>query len=86
MLATMPNKVSPICQYIKSVLLFLTADTAMQIAESRENMLPTIKYVCIKITSADFLLAQIEKVNSFMQKIGSYEAITECVGKTAKRY
>ena len=57
----------------------------MQIAESSENMLPTIKYVCIKITSAQFLLAQIEKVNSFIQNIGRYEANCRKYWKNSKK-
>ena len=49
MLAIIPNKVSPICQYIKSFLLCLMTETAMQMADKKENMLPKMRNCCMFI-------------------------------------
>ena len=46
-----PKSGSPICQYIKSLLLFLITEIARQIADNKENMFPIIRCVCIKFTS-----------------------------------
>ena len=54
MQANIENIIFHNCHKIAVSLSFLITDMAMQIADNKENILPKIKDVCIKVTSILF--------------------------------